>query len=228
MFWSDTVQEKRFVVPENVVDIVFKIECSKIHIDHAWALSSAVHQALPWLSEVDQTGIHLIHGAESGNGWQRPDDNEFILLSKRARFSVRTPATHKQEVLQLSGTTLDVDGCSITVGRGNVKPLSDSNILFCRHLHSRDGDVEEEVFLAQCLEELQSLGITPSKMMCGKRHEFSTPNEKLISRSLMLADLKVTDSVTIQELGLGKHRNLGLGLFIPHRGIDAVYLPPEE
>jgi len=39
----------------------------------------------------------------------------------------------------------------------------------------------------------------------------------------MIADLKPGESLSIQQFGLGEERKLGCGLFLPHRGIDAVY-----
>ena len=40
--------------------------------------------------------------------------------------------------------------------------------------------------------------------------------------ALMLLGLKRAESVAIQESGLGSHRLLGCGLFIPHKSIAAV------
>jgi hypothetical protein len=39
----------------------------------------------------------------------------------------------------------------------------------------------------------------------------------------MIADLKTDESLALQQFGLGEGRKLGCGLFLPHRGIDAVY-----
>jgi hypothetical protein len=38
----------------------------------------------------------------------------------------------------------------------------------------------------------------------------------------MLADLTAEESVRLQEQGLGPLRQMGCGIFIPHKGIDAV------
>ena len=45
----------------------------------------------------------------------------------------------------------------------------------------------------------------------------------LFTRALLVADLSPEESVKLQQLGLGKDRLLGCGLFVPHKGIDAVY-----
>jgi len=41
----------------------------------------------------------------------------------------------------------------------------------------------------------------------------------------MLAELTPEESVDIQQSGLGPHRHLGCGLFLPMKGIQAL---PEE
>jgi hypothetical protein len=38
----------------------------------------------------------------------------------------------------------------------------------------------------------------------------------------MVADLKKDESVLLQEKGLGDHRLLGCGLFIPQKGIETI------
>jgi hypothetical protein len=81
MYWNDDKDKQpEFVIPDDVVDLAFKIGCPTIPLDHAYALSSALLKALPWLADEEYAGIHLVHGAASGNGWFRPEDPETELL----------------------------------------------------------------------------------------------------------------------------------------------------
>ena len=91
MFWQERSEENNFKISDEIIDLSFKIECRTLPLDHAWALSSALIKAAPWLTQTEHTAIHLIHGAESGNGWMRPEDteNELLHLSRRARFTLR-------------------------------------------------------------------------------------------------------------------------------------------
>jgi hypothetical protein len=83
MYWNEETDEKiENVVPENVLDLVYSISCKCIPTEHAHALSEALQQALPWLAEEEFAGIHQVYGAESGNGWERPD-TELLYLSRR-------------------------------------------------------------------------------------------------------------------------------------------------
>ena len=95
MLWEEDKKQKEFVVPDDVADLSFKLDCKRIALDHAHDLSEALHEVLPWLAEEDQAGVHLIHGASSGSGWQRPDEEGegFMHLSRRSRMYLRLPKT---------------------------------------------------------------------------------------------------------------------------------------
>ena len=83
----------QFVVPENVVDLLFSIECKSLPVDHAFALSAAIQKALPWFADDDIAALHMIHGAQSGNGWERPEgEGDIIYLSRRTKLALRVPA----------------------------------------------------------------------------------------------------------------------------------------
>jgi hypothetical protein len=69
---------------------------------------------------------------------------------------------------------------------------------------------------------LRDMGIKPKKMLCGTETIINIPDKQLSTRSLMLADLSVEESVQLQMKGLGSHRWLGCGLFIPHKDIKEV------
>ena len=42
------------------------------------------------------------------------------------------------------------------------------------------------------------------------------------TRSLMLAGLSKQDSITLQDVGIGRGRVFGCGIFLPYKSIDAV------
>lgn len=224
MFWKeDNEEQNRFVVPDNVIDVIFAVkECRYLPAEHAYALSEALHEALPWLSEEEAVGVHPIYGAESGNGWQRPEDPDApIYLSRRQKMIVRIPRERLEDVKKLTGQTLQISGHSLTVGEARTRLLSDLPTLFARNVATEQG-IDEDSFLARVMEELRALDIEVKKMMASIEREIRTPDGPLHTRGLMLADLKQEDSVRLQEKGLGPHRKLGCGLFVPQKGIKAV------
>jgi CRISPR-associated protein Cas6 len=224
MFWTDdTAAKNEFVIPDNIVDISFKLECKVLPLDHAWSLSQALLQALPWLAEDEQAGVHLIHVAESGNGWHRPDDpeNDVLYLSKRTRMTLRIPKDQIDAAHTLTGKTLNIDGSVLTVGEGSIKLLSNLPTLFARYVVT-DSAMDEQHFLSRAANQLKAMGIPVLKLMAGKQTQFRLPQGPITTRSLMVADLTPAHSVRLQQQGLGIGRKYGCGLFLPQKGINSL------
>jgi CRISPR-associated protein Cas6 len=224
MFWQEEKEEiPVFAVPDDIVDLSFAVGCKCLPMDHAYALSEALQQALPWLADEADAGLHLIHGAESGNGWYRPQDSEgaLIHLSRRTRMSLRLPKERIDDAAALQGAVLDVAGYPLEVGASTVKKLSSLPTLFARHVIAA-ADLSEQAFLEQVVAELRDLDIRVTKLMCGKSHDLRGPDGITHTRSVMIADLDPEESVRLQQKGIGPGRKIGCGLFIPHKGIKPV------
>lgn len=223
MFWQEEENDvERFVVPEEVVDITFTISCRALPVDHAHALSAAVKTALPWFADEEQAGLHLIHVAESGNGWERPQgDDEMLYPSRRTKLTLRLPQHRVEDSQALSGQTLDVAGNKMVVGKSSVRLLSSSTTLYARYVAVADGGQDEDAFIAELVQELKQAGLRFKKVLCGKESSFNTPDGPLVTRSLMVADLPMEDAVRLQEIGVGRHehRKIGCGLFIAHKAV---------
>jgi CRISPR-associated protein Cas6 len=224
VFWQEDDSENLNAVPDDVVDVLFSIDCKRLPVDHAFALSAALKDALPWIAEDPAIGVHTVHVAGSQNGWERPEHgtDRHLIVSRRTKLTLRVPKAHMDDLIEdLKGKTLDVAGCPLTVGEGKPRPLSKETTLFARYVVVRRRD-DEDGFLAWAAEELNGLGIRIRKALCGKETPITTPSGILHTRSLMLADLSPLEAMRLQEQGLGPYRDLGCGIFIPHKGIDAV------
>jgi len=221
MYWQDDDNQDEVSATEKVIDLHYKIDCKQIPTRHAWALSQALYQALPWIKEEPEFGIHQIHGAASGNGWERPPDGELIHLSKRTRMHLRVPAHRVDDANALIGQTLDVSGHSVQVGKVVKKPIDPFSTLFARYIAISPGMTEDD-FLQWVVAEMQARDLQVRKLLCGMSHEIDVNGKNVETRSLMIADLDKATSVALQEVGLGEHRHLGCGIFIAHKGIKAV------
>jgi CRISPR-associated protein Cas6 len=219
MYWQEEQEEEQFIVPDEVVDLSFSIKCRTLPVDHAAALAGAVVGELPWLAEEPEAGIHSIHGAESGNGWERPTGAEDILyLSRRTKLILRMPKERVEQAKEgLSGKTLDVDGNAMDVGKADQRLLSQTTTVYSRHVVAPEQ--EEDAFLARTVQELKSRRLQFKKVLCGKSFEINTAEGPLLTRSLLVADMPFIDAVRLQEQGVGSHRTLGCGLFIPHKTV---------
>lgn len=219
MYWEDDDKQIAFVVPDDVVDLAFRIDCPTLPVDHAAALSRAIAGHLPWFGDDPGAGLHIIHGGESGNGWERPIEGDALLhLSRRTPLVIRVPKARVVEALTLSGTTLDVDGNPMRIGEGKTRLLSRTNTLYARYLFSEAG-LDEERFIGYAVGELQRLGLRFKKILAGKSRPLAIPTGIIETRSLMVSDLPFADAVALQERGLGPYRNLGCGLFIAHKSV---------
>ncbi len=226
MYWNDENEaDATFKVPDDIVDLSFAISCKSLPLDHAYALSLALLADLPWLHQDASSGVHLIHVAESGNGWFRPQETENALLqlSRRTRMMLRVPKDRIDDARALEGKVMDVAGYSLEVGESVIKPLSVLSTLFARHVVMDDPDMDEEAFLEQVVAEMRELGFKRiSKVLCGRSHDLRLPDSIVHTQSVMVADLEPEMSVLLQQKGIGPHRKMGCGLFLPHKGIKAV------
>lgn len=222
MIWQEDTPSEQFSVPDDVQDLVFSIQCRELPVDHAHSLSMALLDALPWLADDERVAIHTVHVAGSQNGWERPEEK--LILSRRTKMHIRVPRELIERVQQeLVGKTLNIGGHDLTVGDAKTKSLSKLSTLFSRYVVLGPGEDEDETaFLQRVVFELKSRGIRVRKALCGKTLALDTPEGPIQTRSLMLAELSPEDSVQLQQEGLGSHRKMGCGIFIPHKGIEAV------
>jgi len=221
MFWQDDDKKDDITTSDKVVDLSYRIDCKAIPTCHAGELSQALYAALPWLINEPEVGVHQIHGATSGNGWERPADGELIHLSKRTRMQLRVPTSRIDDANDLVGKTLDIAGHAVAVGKMTTKPIDPFSTIFARYIVASE-DMTEDDFLQWVVDDLTSRDLAVRKLLCGIGHRFEVNGEKIATRSLMIADLDKPSSVALQEVGIGPHRHFGCGIFVPHKGIKAV------
>jgi len=221
MYWQEDNKENDIDTSDKVVDLHFKIDCKQISTSHAWELKQALYEALPWVKDEPEVGIHQIHGATSGNGWERPPDGELIYLSKRTRMHLRVPTSRVDDAKELVGNTLDVNGYPVLIGKMVTKKIDPFSTIFARYIVVSPG-MSEDGFLRWVFDELSARNIQARKLLCGMGHKIEANGEMIETRSLMIADLDKLTSIALQEVGIGPHRHLGCGIFIAHKGIKAV------
>ena len=224
MYWQEDQSDRPFEVPDDILDVLFSIECKRLPVDHAHALSAALHSVVPWLGTEPGAAVHNIHVAGSQNGWERPEHggDQHLIPSRRTKLVIRIPKGRVADLeATLCGTTLNLAGCPIVVGPAKTRGLSKESTLFARQVVSRPGD-DEDAFLTWAVTELRGMGIAVRKAVCGKQLVLETPGRAIRTRSLTLADLTPEEAVRLQLVGLGPGRDLGCGIFIPHKGVESA------
>lgn len=205
-------EKSDFVVDETAVtDIQFELRGVRVPIDHGYALFRALERLLPWLADDAQAGIHPIHGADSGSGE--------LILNHRTKLVLRLPAERANDALAIKGETLDVAGNTLLIGAGKAKTLPHHTPLYAHRVST--GSLEEAGFTRDIMRLLDELSIE-TRFICGKRQTISTDGGAVAGYSLMLHGLPIEHAIRVQQVGIGNHRKLGCGIFIPHKSINAV------
>lgn len=223
LHWEEDEPAGAPLAADAMIDVAFSVNCpTALPIDHAQALSEAICAALPWLADTPGAGIHLIHGAASGNGWQRPEGEAASLyLSRRTRLTLRLPAARHADAQALSGKCLSVLGQTLTLGSSTYRPLIAAPTLHAHHVidEQQEGELS---FLDRMAAALAALDVRASKLLCGRSHTHALSTGAVTTRSLMIAALHRADSLRVQQHGLGPGRLFGCGLFLPHKDIKRM------
>jgi CRISPR-associated protein Cas6 len=198
-----------------MVDVAFALEADdlpSLPLRHRQALAEALERALPWLAGAAGAGVHRLN--VSAGGGPR------ALLSRRTRLTLRVPRSRADEVAALAGTELAVGAQRLRLGGPHVRELLPWGTLYAHFVAADDGD--EGAFLEAVGRELEALGV-PCRAICGRRQELEAG--ALQGFSLMLDGLSPADALRVLERGLGPHRELGCGVFVPHKSAAAVGMP---
>ena len=195
-----------------MVDVVFPLAEGTLADDHACALSLAVRRALPWFDEEAEAGILPLSGLARGDGVR--------FVGRRSRLALRLPLRRSASAGCLAGARLELDDFSLKLGASRIRPLVPSRGVVYAHFVSVDADDEME-FLARCRTALAERGLQP-QLITGKARQLQGEHGPVRGFSLMLHGLDAAQSLAVQEAGLGGHRALGCGIFIPHKSVAAV------
>jgi CRISPR-associated protein Cas6 len=202
--------------PATMVDAVFPLAGRSLPRDHRLALADALEAAAPWLRDLPAAGPHPVNLV--------PGTGDPALLSHRARLVLRIPRTHVAALHELAGRELDVAGHRVALGEPHLRELLPHNTLYAHFVAAgsadNDGD-DEAAFLDAVGAELDALGAA-CRRICGRRQRIRGGERALVGFSLMLHGLAAADALRVLEAGVGGHRRLGAGVFVPHRSAAAV------
>lgn len=193
------------------VDMVFSIRGNSIPRDHGFVLWRELRTCLPWLDAEASAGIHAIRGA--------PANDEMLLLTQRTKLVLRLPQARVADAQSLQGRQLDLDGYVLQIGASRQRPLLAFATLYSQLVCT--GSDDELEFHRDIAVQLGQLEVA-CEFICGKRRALRAGQTELRGYSLMLHNLKLEQSTFLQQVGLGEHRKLGCGIFVPHKSIAAV------
>lgn len=202
--------------PPSMVDLSFDLGFDQpgaaLARDYRRALAAALARALPWLADTPGVAVHRLN-LTPGGGEQAP-------LSRRTRLTLRVPIERAVDAEALAGVALDIGAAALRVGRPRRRELLPFGTLYA-HFVAFEGD-DEVAFLTEVEQELGALAVH-ARAICGRRHAIE--GGALHGFSLMLDGLSPADALRVLERGLGPHRELGCGVFVPHKSAAAVGMP---
>lgn len=231
--WQDTPNENSQPSSAAMTDVIFKIDCKTLPVDHAFSLSNSICNQAAWLRQQTFAGVHAIHVAGSQNGWERPDGkDDALILSKRTRLKIRVQHDCTDQLIaDIRNSVHNIDGHMLKVLDGKPQLLGPMPTLFSRYTYFGPGthscdhrhDHGDETTFVNCvIDACKQLDYQPTKVLCGKSHVLKIPKGAVTTRSVLLADVPPQYSLTLQEHGLGELRLAGCGLLIPHKDTGAV------
>ncbi len=203
---------KDFSYTPTIKDALFDLTGLELPADHGYPLFEAIAQHLPWLRDTPEAGIHPVHGAPSGR-------NENLVINRRVKLVLRLPVERLADARALTGKRIDPGAGPLIVGNSKEKLLTPYATLYSHFVAL--GIEDEMAFLAEARRQLDEMDIRCG-LIPGKKQIMHTPNGVIGGYSLMLHDIDLAQSLTVQERGLGLHRNWGCGIFIPHKSIKEV------
>lgn len=203
---------KAFDYAPKVKDLAFDLSAGEIPADHGYELFRELTRHLPWLAEIPGLGVHPVHGAPTGR-------NDNLVINKRVKLVLRLPVERLADAAALEGRVLRTSADEIVVGKLKERPLTPYATLYSPFVVT--GSADEAVFFAEAAAELEKMGIKAG-MICGRQRKMRLPEGEVSGFSLMLHDVDLLQSLAVQEVGLGKYRQYGCGIFVPHKSIKEV------
>jgi CRISPR-associated protein Cas6 len=203
---------KDFQYTPKFMDAVFDLASGEIPADHGHALFEALARHLPWLRETPEAGVQPVQGAPTGR-------NDNLMINRRVKLVIRLPVDRLADAKALTGRTINPGAGELAVGGLKEKLLTPFAYLYS-HFVSMDTEDEAE-FMQAVRKELDQMQVRCG-LIPGKKRKMSTPSGDVWGYSLMLHDVDLLQSLLIQEVGLGRRRNQGCGIFIPHKSIKEV------
>ena len=197
--------------PCPTVDLIFPVSGRFLPRDHALALKEALCRAWPWLEAEPLAGVQNIKLV--------PGLDAQAMLSGRAKLLLRLSRERATELLSGPPADLEVAGQALRLDVPHVSELVPHTTLYAYHVAAADSD--EEAFMATVSRELTELGVGGERV-CGKRQRLTLASGPVTTFSLMLHGLAPEPSRHLQQHGIGPHRLLGCGIFIPHKSAAAV------
>lgn len=193
------------------VDVALPLQAKALPRHHAEALCQALCERLDWLGADQGAGVHPLKLVASSE--------TISLVPNRARLLLRIDRARAEAAQRLAHTELSVGGHSVRLGVPQLRELVPHSTIYAHRVVS--GAASEQGFMAELDAALAQMGIRCERV-CGLHQSIEINGRLQDAYSLMLHGLSPAQSLCVQTKGLGPHRLLGCGVFVPHKSAAAV------
>jgi CRISPR-associated endonuclease/helicase Cas3 len=188
---------------------------SKISSLHNYSLYCALKGKLPWIKDCPCTAISTIAGIRNGKGQ--------IETAEFSRLQIRTPLSKASQFYALAGQSLSIGQAEIALKVPTITLLRPKSTLKARivviHLKPREEFPSPDRFLAVATRQLNERGIQGRVSLLLRRGALDNKillvkQQKIPGYGVQVSGLSESDSLKLQEVGLGGKRKMGAGYFL--------------
>lgn len=185
------------------VELRYPVIGTSVPSDHGYAMFSAISRVIPEAHNADWLSL------ETG------------LVNRRAKLRIRVPQDRVPLILKLAGRRLGLGGHRVRLGAPQIFLLRPSSSLYSRCVTMKN-HTDPDSFLDAVARKLDEMGVKGEPEL-GPRRVFQIGKRLIVGYALKIHDLSEESSIALQEQGIGKHRNIGCGFFVPVAGDRKAY-----
>ncbi|MDO5554465.1 MAG: type I-MYXAN CRISPR-associated protein Cas6/Cmx6 [Planctomycetia bacterium] len=191
------------------VDVRFKVlpRGTPIPADHAYPIFSAVSRILPAIHGEEDIGVFPISGIQTGD--------RMVTITEDSRLAFRLDSNRVRNLFPLAGKSLGLGRTFLQIGVPTVHALAPVATLRSR-LVTIKGFFDPEEFVAAARRQLDALEVSSDVVIkVSKPRTLEIHKCSVVGFEVFLDNLNATDSIRVQEAGIGGRRKMGCGLFVP-------------
>jgi len=187
------------------VDLCFLITGWTIPVDHGFDLYSAISSFIPEFHDAEDIGVKLIRGRYVGDGLLDIHPNSWLVM--RLKTSV-LPG-----YINLAGKSIKLKDHIVQIGVPQTRSITAASSLYSHLVTTRNGQ-DQQRFDSEINRQMAELKVK-GRCAVGERKTFTVHAKKVVGYAMTIEDLDNSDSILIQEQGLGGRRKMGCGFFEP-------------
>ena len=203
------MSERAALIEDTILDLVFEVEGRQIPEDYRYLLWCALSATAPWLGAESATSIVGISIVRT--------NTETALLSHRSRMTLRLPQSRLDDARHLEGVRVRIGGDEIRIGPSRKRPIHASPTIYSPLVVL---DREEELGFSELLKAELQARAPGCHAILGRRRSVRLENGSVNAFPVALHGCKPALSLQIQAVGIGRRREVGCGVFVPHKKIE--------